>query len=779
MRFFATCVILIGSCVAVMVLAGHFLWTPPSSAKETKPKDGVVARAAAGEPDEQPEAKPAVGSAPRESEKRPTPSSDEDRPVSRVDVRPATTGPQPLLIQDARLLSMEMQDVPAEHDGKLLFLGTEIRPGEEVPKEKLLEYDVSILVVPVTTWNDVDPKDRITDPANPRVLYRRVRPTDELVPGMTSIVHQKLQFRKLDIGDRVKAGQMLGVINPDLALADLAIKQSKFEGAEAERRTSEAMREESKRRLALLDGLRSKAGVRAVTEEDYGIARVTVERYLQEEVSKRAAVRQASRELSAALTTLNMHIIRSSIDGVIKAVYKRRGEATKNLDSVLQIQNPDKLSVESRVDVQEALPLRERWNEALKLREKASALRAAAAGKNQGDPSEAKKLEAEADRLAHVLVEASRVEPPMAVLSGHLQEVTSVAVTNESQPRIVSGGEDHMVRIWHRPKGSDRWQEVTRLNHHAIIRALACTPAGAKRNLLLTGTSVGRGRLFDMDNLAAGETFLQGRHSGAILAVAFNKDGTLCATGGEDRSICLWDTSDGKLLYREAGAHRLGVTSLVFTAKDQLVSAGRDKRLVVWNLSEAGEGGKSLEHADSFDRRSGDVAQLGVDPAGEHALFDDGRTLQALSLTTRKYEGSMQTASPTSTFATMALYSPDGNTILTNGNQVGRLQLWRAPSAKSRPAELRQFIWSSGAITCGTFSPDGKFAVTGTQDSRVVVWKMPERAEAQQHIDGKLNYVEEFLDTSLRQLTVRATLENPGWIIPGSSATIVVPPLSK
>ncbi len=777
MRFFATCVLIVGSCVAVMVLAGHFLWTPPSSAKEVKPKEGVAKAEA--DPEDSGDVKQPVVGPPRESEKRPSPAGEDDRAAALVEVSPATTGPQPLLIQDARLLSMEMQDVPAEHDGKLLFLGTEIRPGEEVPKEKLLEYDVSILVVPVTTWTDVDPKDRISDPGNPKQLYRRVRPTDELAPGTTSIMHLKLQFRKLDIGDRVKAGQLLGIINPDLALADLAIKQSKVEGAEAERRTSYAMCEESKRRLALLDGLRSKAGVRAVTEEDYGIARVTVERYFQEEVSKRAAGRQAARELSAALTTLNMHMIRASIDGVIKAVYKRRGEATKNLDPVLQIQNPDRLSVESRVDVQEALPLRDRWTEAVKLREKAAHLRATAASKNQRDPSEAQKLEQEADRLTHVLVEASRVEPPMAVLSGHLQEVTSVAVTNESQPRIVSGGEDHMVRIWRRPQGSERWQEMTRLNHHAIVRALACTPAGAKKNLMLSGTSMGRGRLFDLDNLKAGETFLQGRHSGAILSVAFNRDGTLCATGGEDRSICLWDTSDGKLLHREAGAHRLGVTSLMFTAKDQLVSAGRDKRLVVWILTEAGEGGRSLEQSDFFDRRSGDVAQLGVDPAGEHVLFDDGRQLLALSLTTRKVEGTLLTASPTSTFATMALYSPDGNTILTNGNSVGRLQLWRAPTAKTRPAELRQFIWSSGAITCGAFSPDGKFAVTGTQDNRVVVWKMPVKAEAQEHIDGKLNYVEEFLDTSLRQLTVRATLENPGWIIPGSGATIVVPPMSK
>jgi WD40 repeat protein len=776
MRFFATCVLLIGSCVGAVILAGHFLWTPPSSAGEKKPVAAAGQKGGGAPAEEGPEPPPAA--APTREEKKPaTPTIDDDKPAAYIPVRPAVGGPQPLVIQDARLLPLELQDVPAEHDGKLLFLGTEVRPGEEVPKDKLLEYEVSILVVPVTTWDGVAPKDRIEDPTDPtKRLYRRVRPTDDLAPGTTSVVLQKLKFRKLDVGDRVKAGQLLGVVNPDLALADLAIKQSKVEGAEAERRTSEAMWEESKRRLALLDSLRSRAGTRAVTEEDYGIARVTVTRYFQEEISKRAAGRQASRELSAALTTLNLHMVRASIDGVIKAVYKRRGEATKNLDPVLQIQNPDRLIVESRVDVQDALPLRDRWTEALKLRDRAANLRADAGSRGQPEPSEAKQLDDQANKLVHVLVEASRVDPPMAVLAGHLQEVTSVAVTSETEPRIVSGGEDNMVRIWQRIPSSDRWQEIGKLNHHSIVRSVTCTPPASKRQLLLTGTATGRGRLFDLGNLQAGETFLQGRHSGAILSVAFNRDGTLCATGGEDRAICLWETTEGKLLGRVAGAHRLGVTSLMFTAKDQVISAGRDKRLIVWDMVEGGEGGRTLTHHEVFDRRSGDVAQLGVDPTGEHVLFDDGRELRAMSLVNRKNEGTLMTASPTATFSTMALYSPDGNTILTNGNNVGRLQLWRAPSAKARPAELRQFIWSTGAVTCGAFSPDGKFAVTGTQDSRVVVWRMPESAEAQRHIDAQLSYVEEFLDTSLRQLTVRATLDNPSWIIPGSGATIVVPP---
>jgi serine/threonine protein kinase len=46
-------------------------------------------------------------------------------------------------------------------------------------------------------------------------FYRQVRPTDDLAPGTTKIIPQKLLYRVLVVGDRVSAGQLLGIIKPD------------------------------------------------------------------------------------------------------------------------------------------------------------------------------------------------------------------------------------------------------------------------------------------------------------------------------------------------------------------------------------------------------------------------------------------------------------------------------------------------------------------------------------------------------------------------------------
>src|SRR5438270_6059410 len=121
-------------------------------------------------------------------------------------------------------------------------------------------------------------------------------------------------------------------------------------------------------------------------------------------------------------------------------------------------------------------------------------------------------------------------------------------------------------------------EEVWRLEHAAPVKSVACSPPGAARNLCLTGTSDGVGRLWDLEPLdkQGGEMKdpreLNGMHRGPINAVAFSTDGNWCATGGGDGAICLWDTATGELIQRISNAHGGSVTSLTFTPAKELIS---------------------------------------------------------------------------------------------------------------------------------------------------------------------------------------------------------------
>ena len=51
-------------------------------------------------------------------------------------------------------------------------------------------------------------------------------------------------------------------------------------------------------------------------------------------------------------------------------------------------------------------------------------------------------------------------------------------------------------------------------------------------------------------------------------------------------------------------------------------------------------------------------------------------------------EGRLRNQPGSASFSTMALFAPDGKTILTNNNSESRLQLWRTPPALSRAIEV-------------------------------------------------------------------------------------------
>jgi WD40 repeat protein len=137
--------------------------------------------------------------------------------------------------------------------------------------------------------------------------------------------------------------------------------------------------------------------------------------------------------------------------------------------------------------------------------------------------------------------------------------------------------------------------------------------------------------------------------------------------------------------------------------------------------------------------------------------------------------GVLQTPSGAMNFSTMAQFSPDGKLILTASGSEGRLQLWRAPTDKRRAFELCQLISPSATTTCGAFSPDGSFLVTGTRDRQVLLWKAP-TAQEMAELTATVTFIEKALDSNSRQVRIWAELKEPQGLVPGSTATMVVYP---
>jgi WD40 repeat protein len=235
--------------------------------------------------------------------------------------------------------------------------------------------------------------------------------------------------------------------------------------------------------------------------------------------------------------------------------------------------------------------------------------------------------------------------------------------------------------------------------------------------------------------------------------------------------ICIWDIETGMPLAHLNG-HRNRVTTLQFVTDKKLVSAGNDKLVILWELGDDG----SPRGMSKFPGRSGDVPTLGVDPNTNQVLFDRGKELSLVSLLDRQPRGSLQNYSGAMTFTTMAVFSPNGQLIMTYGASENRLQLWRTPNAKSRGYELRQLIWKGAPITCGAFAPDNSFAVTATQDGQIVPWILPSKEDIEQQLTAHIVTAIPTDTGYSRILLLKAEMENPGYLSPGDKASMVAYP---
>lgn len=182
------------------------------------------------------------------------------------------------------------QEVPGQRDGVLLYVGTEIRAGEDVPADDQISVTVG---------------------------------------------GQALKFRRLRVGETVRPGQMLGRIDDRLARLDVAIAKKRVEAAEADLAASLKLRDEAKARADRMAKLRQAA---AISEEEIRSAQLTLERYDLEAQGKRSALDVAGLEVRRCETILEMHEIRCGIGGVIKTIYKNTGEAVKNYEPVVLIE---------------------------------------------------------------------------------------------------------------------------------------------------------------------------------------------------------------------------------------------------------------------------------------------------------------------------------------------------------------------------------------------------------------------------------------------------------
>jgi macrolide-specific efflux system membrane fusion protein len=170
-----------------------------------------------------------------------------------------------------------------------------------------------------------------TEPARPSAkLYE---PNPKLVKVTAEVAGIVSPAFRLKVGDTVKAGDLLVQLENRLAEQDLLMKEAKLKIAAAELEGARAIVEEARTRWQINQGL-----VGCVAKEEVALTKVTYQKYYHEAIIKEQAVNLVKTEVQRARVILDLYQLRSPVNGVVRAIYKTRGEGVQALESVLLIE---------------------------------------------------------------------------------------------------------------------------------------------------------------------------------------------------------------------------------------------------------------------------------------------------------------------------------------------------------------------------------------------------------------------------------------------------------